>query len=123
MKWIPKISKEMDKIEEELNMKNAEPISIKDIEQGIELIDVANKINAYFKIKLYLSIGEFYVDSDSFRSIKLMKKNKNEKDRVVISHYTALLSTETTINIENIYGFTIDIAYMNKWIDDENEQV
>lgn len=119
MKWMPKITKEIEKVEN-VEMKEAEPVSIKDVEQAIELINVANKINAHFKITFYLTIGEFSVDSDSFNSIKLMKKTKNEKDRIIISYYTALFSTETTIELKNIFGFTIDVAYMNEWGEESN---
>lgn len=118
MKWMPKITKEIKKAETE-EIKEAEPVSIKDIEQAIELINIANKINAHFKVTFYLTIGEFSVDSDSFNSIKLMKKTKNEKDRITVNYYTALFSTETTIKLENIFGFTVDVAYMNEWIDNK----
>ena len=119
MKWMPKITKEIEKAEH-TDIKEAEPVSVKDIEQAIELINVANKINAQFKITFYLTIGEFSVDSDSFNDIKLMKKTKNEKDRIVIDYYTALFSTETTINLENVFGFTIDVAYTNEWGGEDN---
>ena len=113
MKWMPKITKEIEKVEN-VEMKEAEPVSIKDVEQAIELINVANKINAHFKITFYLTIGEFSVDSDSFNSIKLMKKTKNEKDRIIISYYTALFSTETTIDINNIYSIVMSISFSTK---------
>ena len=121
MKWMPKITKEIEKAEVE-ELQKMDPVSLKDIEQAIELINVAKKINAHFKITLYLTIGEFGVDSDSFNGIKILKKTKSEKDRIVINHYNALFSTETTIDIDNIFGFTVDVGYMNEWTDEKDDE-
>ena len=93
---------EPEVIEENIDI---EPISIKDVEDVVKIINEArkvNELNLYFELILYLKIGEFYVDSVSLKDIKILKKTKSEPDRIIISHCNALLSTDTTIRLEDI---------------------
>lgn len=115
MKWkkvTNLISEGTKEAEKELTMDMLEPVSVKDVEEIIELMNVAHKIDASFKASLILSIDTFTIDSDSFESIKLQKGKKSNK--IIVAHTTSIMSTETTIDIENIYGIVMDISFATK---------
>ncbi len=88
-------------IENEEITVNTEPVNRKTLENIIQLIDVANKIDCDFYLKLTLVDEEFYVDSESFAGIKIVS-NKKEDAKLLIQHYTSLLSHDTYIPMSNI---------------------
>lgn len=69
-----------------------------------------------FEVHLDLTVGECIVDSNGFKDIKILKATKNEPERLVISTYDALLSTDTTIEVKNIISidFTLKHHIENK---------
>lgn len=101
--------KEIEEVEEELKS-----IDKKDMENVIELINIAYSTGCIFVLKLTLTSGEFCVDSDTYTDIKMLNKTKNEPDRVVIGYKNALLSHTTIINLDDIVGITFDIKFCNE---------
>ena len=107
MNWkLPKRIKEIEK------QVSKDPVSYEDIEKAIELINAAKKIDGLFKATFELAIGEFEINSATFKSIK-MQKNKNKQDKVIIVYSTPILSTETTIDTCNIYGISISVSFID----------
>lgn len=106
-----KAKEEIDKIEEEVQ----KPVEISAIEDVINLISVASKVKCRFQLHLTLSIGDFKVDNDNFEDIKLLNKSKKEStNKVVITYKDALLSNQTTIDIENIVKIDFILKYNDK---------
>lgn len=91
--------------------KDTTPVAVEEIENLIEMIELANKINATFDLCLILRMGGFTVNSAIFKGIKMLKKSKNESDRIVISYYNNLLSTETTIDAEDIVHVSLEVLF------------
>ena len=96
--------------EQEKNVKY-QPVNIDDVENIIELIKVAQKNVAMFSICFQLDIGEFSVDSDSLEDIKILKKTKNENERIQIQYSDVLLEHNVVIQLENIVGVFFDLQY------------
>ena len=115
MKWRRINNWLLDSTEEAENesTETLEPVSIEDVEEVIELINVAHKIGIPFKASLTLPIDTFTIDSDTFKSIKI-QKSKKEEDKVIIAYTTPIMSTETTINISNIYNIAMKISFSTK---------
>ena len=102
-----------EEAEKEPTKEALEPVSIEDVEEVIELIKAAHKIGTPVKASLTLPIDTFTIDSDTFKSIKI-QKSKKEEDKVVIAYTTPIMSTETTIDINNIYGIVMSISFSTK---------
>lgn len=111
---LNRFKKELKEVEKEVH----EPVTKEVIENIVKLIIVAHETQSQFDLTLILSIGEFTISSDSYTNIKILNKNKNEEDRLVISYQNALLSNDTVIEINNIIGYTLNIQYS-----DENERI
>ena len=109
--WLLDSTEEAEK--EPIKKEALEPVSIEDVEEVIELINAAHKIGTPFKASLTLPIDTFTIDSDTFKSIKI-QKSKKEEDKVVIAYTTPIMSTETTIDINNIYSIVMSISFSTK---------
>lgn len=108
MEWkLPKL-KQAEKVEEEPK----DPVSIDDIEKTIELINTAHKIEAMFKAAFELPLDTLDINSTTFESIKL-QKSKNKENKIVIKYATPIMSTETTIDVNNVYGIIVEISFTN----------
>ena len=114
---VKKTNEAIQKVETE--SEEIVPITYATMENAIKLIEVANEINSSFSLLLNLAIGVFKIDSDSFKGIKLLKSNKTQPDRVVISSADTLLTKETTIELQHIEKVIIDVKYEQKEGDDE----
>lgn len=88
-----------------------QPVTVEDCENLINLIAAAQKANAFFNLKLGLRIDDFVVDSHSLTDIKILKENKTLPYRLLISSNNNLLSTDTTIKIDDIIIIDLDLAY------------
>ena len=117
--WL-KGTKTLKQIEKEFNEDEKEPVDIKDLEGVIELINVAKEVNCSFTLKLLLEIGEFIVQSDNFKSIKLLKANKTQSERLVITHTNALITMDTTIEAKHIVGINFTLTFKNMYESDVN---
>ena len=108
--WIkaPNMLKEIDS---EIDNSKKEPIDIKQIENLIELINVAKDIGCVFTLKILLEIDNFLLKSDNFKNIKLLKPNKTQESRLVITHTNALLNIDTTIETKYIVGINFDLSF------------
>lgn len=114
MEWKKISNWLLDDTEDEIVEKESlEPVSIEDIEQAIELMNAAHKIDTSFKASLILPFDTFEIDSDTFKSIKL-QKTKKEGNKIVVMCTDALMSTETTIDIANIHGIIMNISFTTK---------
>lgn len=99
--------KQADEIETEVE----EPVDVAKIEELIKMIDLAQSVNADFKLSIILRIDGFVVDSINFAGIKFVKKTKNEPNKIVISHYNSLLLIDTMINVDDIIHFDLSIKF------------
>lgn len=108
------IKKTADTIAQECETETVEPVSYEEMEKVVKLLTTACEIQTKFVLELFLSIGTFRVDADSFKTIKLSKGNKTQGDRIIISFADALSSTETTIELENIEKVVVEVNYTNK---------
>lgn len=114
MRWgITKTSKELKEIEKGTPVQS-DPVSVEDLEKTIKLIETAKEVDCRFQVCFTLAIGEYFIDSDAFRGIKFLKKTKNEEDRVMVSQYNALLSTDTIIKVSDIIGVCVTIKFKDK---------
>ena len=95
------------------------PVTYETMENVIKLIEIANETNSDFSLLLNLSIDSFKIDSDNFKDIKLLKGNKTQPDRVMISSSDVLLTTETTIELQHIAKVTVFIQYEKKESDNK----
>lgn len=87
---------------EESDTQEPEPVAKEDMEKLIKLMHAAHDVGAWFDLELQLPIGNFNIDSNEYTGIKIMPKNKTDKERVIISYQDALLSNDTVIDLENI---------------------
>lgn len=110
MSWLSSKKNEIDAIEEEPQ----HPVDVQVIEDVINLINTASKMKCIFQLNLKLTIGEFKIDNDSFKDIKLSNKTKKEDNRLVIAYKDALLSNQTSIEVENIIGVNFILNYTDK---------
>lgn len=87
------------------------PLTYNSMENVVKLVDAAKEVNSRFTLCLKLSIGEFEVDSNAFKEIKLLKASKNQDARIIISFADTISSTETTIELQYIEKATVKIEY------------
>lgn len=118
LEWL-KISKTLKEIDEECNEHNdKEPVDIKTIEDVIVLITAAQEVNCVFELEFLLEIGNFIVKSDNFKGIKLLKANKTQEERLIITYTDALLVMDTTINTKHIVGVNFRLTFNDKFESD-----
>ena len=95
------------------------PVTKEELQQLIDIIEVARKIDASFDLVLSLSMGEFHVDSLSFVGIKMI--NKKDEGKLLIQYkQNMLLLNDTYIDIENIMHIDFTLRFTDKNIEDEN---
>lgn len=92
----------------------SEPITYDIAENVVKLIQIAHEINGFFTIYCKLSVGDFEVTAENFQDIKLLKSTKSEPDRIIISLADAMVRTETTIELSNIYEIQVDVSYKKR---------
>ena len=99
--------------EEELEEKIVQhkPIDVSHIEKIIELTKMAKDTVSDFELCFELEIGEFNVNSRSLKDIKLLKKTKNDNERILINYSTLLLDHDVTIQLEHIVGVYLRLQY------------
>ena len=104
----------LKKVQEYENNEIKEPVSKKDVEDAIKLINIAHEVGCDFDLQLTLEIGEFCVSADSYTGIKMLNKTKTDGDRLVISYKNALLSNDTIIDLKNILHISLKIEFCDK---------
>lgn len=115
------LRKNISQIEEEVI--DEKPVTKKEIEDMIKLINAAHNVDAMFDLQLKLVIGDFNISSESYTGMKLLSKTKSDDDRLVISYKNALLSNDTVIDISNILHIILYIKFCDKPKNsDDNEE-
>lgn len=110
--------KAIEKMEKELNENfEQEPVKMEDVEDLIKLINTAKETNCNFTLELCLEVGSFDIQSDNFQDIKLLKANKTQEDRLLITHTFALLSMDTTINVKHIVKIRFRLTFNTDEVD------
>ena len=100
-----------DFLKHEKDMSEENPVDIEKVEDLIKIINVCKDIGAEFELCLILRLDGLTIDSSMFKDIKLLKKTKNEPDRLSVSYYNALLSTNSVIDINDIIHINLKIVF------------
>lgn len=111
LEWLKKPTKNLKQIEEEIMNEEQKPVDVKEIEDLIRIINTVKDINCIFSLVLRLEIGEFSVQNDNLKEIKLLKATKTQQERLSITHTNTLLTMETTIELRHITGITFKLAF------------
>ena len=94
------------------------PVKKEELQQLIDIIEVASKIDASFDLVLSLSMGEFHVDSLSFVGIKMI--NKKDEGKLLIQHkQNMMLLNDTYIDIENITHIDFTLRFTDNNMEDD----
>ena len=103
------------KMDEKIPITDAkEPVGFEKIENAVELIKLAHKINCDFDFAFTMNGSDaFVMDCMNFKDIRISKV-KNQPNKVIISHSDIFMDVETTIVTDLIKKVVVNVNFLKE---------